>query len=306
MYMVPYMDNFIIIDIAKEGSLESHLIMILAHENLHNWFGGILRAPLNEYPSYAWFIEGFTTYYTDYLNSLNGIISDEEYLESYNKSLKDYFTSPFKNATNQDIASINEYSAIYDIPYSRGRIFAQELDTYIKKVTHNKYNLDLYVKLLMSLAKIDTTILFDNDFFIKTLQEVIGYDISDMFTKTILNGGDIELKTKTILGRAVILTKTETTIEDWGFDLLKTELTNIISGVKDSSDAYKKGLRNGQKFKGYDADNLKIAISVIDEKGKLKKIEFLRIEQKVMVPQYSFLRPQYPTLTPTKEIFQNN
>lgn len=65
----------------------------------------------------------------------------------------------------------------------------------------------------------------------------MAYDISDMFSKYILTGEDFELKSRTIIGRSVILTKVEAIIEDLGFDLLKTQLTGIISGVKEERDA---------------------------------------------------------------------
>jgi predicted metalloprotease with PDZ domain len=76
---------------------------------------------------------------------------------------------------------------------------------------------------------------------------------------------------------------------DLGFDFAVSQAQKSISGVQKNGPAFKAGLRNGQKLKGWSIywdDPAKEVEFKIEEKGGEKKIRYLPVGKKSKIPQY--------------------
>ena len=118
---------------------------LIGHEFLHRVF---VRNKLNfakdvalHDPDSFWFIEGFNDYLTRDINMRNGIISEEEYINNINETIRIYLKKqrsyPCK-AYNADLATLH------------GELLALQVDSKLKFETNGTYNLS---KLISDLVK---------------------------------------------------------------------------------------------------------------------------------------------------------
>ncbi|MEJ7602560.1 MAG: hypothetical protein WKG01_32005 [Kofleriaceae bacterium] len=114
----------------------------VAHEMLHRWLGQRLRLRGPDGTAY-WFTEGFTVHFSNLLAFRAGLLSSDEFLESLNDIATRHYDNPRSGATNNEIRR-NTYrdSALSIVPYTRGALYAAELDAALRDASGGKRTLD--------------------------------------------------------------------------------------------------------------------------------------------------------------------
>ena len=74
----------------------------LSHEAFHAWLGFKLKVAVPQ-GKLQWFIEGVNDFYGAYIAYKSGVLALEDYVEIYNRLLKEYNSSPIKMITNDQI-----------------------------------------------------------------------------------------------------------------------------------------------------------------------------------------------------------
>lgn len=277
--------NSFVIYASRNAEKPSAFKYHLAHELFHNWnpnrLGGIESEIL------YWFSEGFTDYYTSLLLLRAGLITFEDYVADYNSALKDYYTSAFRNLSNKQIL-INRLSN-YDAqrqPYQRGNLLAHNWNAQIRAATNGRYSLDDVMRDLFKSAsrngfKLSNTSI--NHAIRNYLKEGVLQDIE----RYIENGATISPH-KDIIGSCLQMKIVDFAPFDAGFDIEATYPKKIFVGVKEGSNAYRAGIRNGQKWigGGIERDPNVMAEFVVEESGIRKTIKFYPAGDKIAVPQF--------------------
>lgn len=75
----------------------------LSHELFHVWIGNKVQIPEPQDDLQSFF-EGLNDFYGWQLALECGVISEKDYLTYYNRILKDYFVSPYRDDSNESIA----------------------------------------------------------------------------------------------------------------------------------------------------------------------------------------------------------
>ena len=221
------------------------LVYLLNHELMHNWTGHLIKNE-NEEEQY-WFSEGFTEYYT-FKNIARNKIYDldaEYFIEELNKLSRSLYSSPVKNAKNEEINYKNYWSNrdYSKLPYYRGALFAFILDQKIQQDSEGKFSLDdLMLQIKSDALNKDQRL--THSYFINTANTFLKEDLSPFFDSYIIKGESLPI---------------EALFQDFGFDF--DPLSNIfdlgfefspdrrsIMAVDSSSEAYKAGLRAGDRI----------------------------------------------------------
>jgi predicted metalloprotease with PDZ domain len=114
----------------------------MAHEMLHRWLGLRLRLRGPEGTAY-WFSEGFTVHYSNVIAFRAGLLSVDELLESLNDVATRHFDNKHAGATNDAIRrGFYRDQALSIVPYTRGALYAAELDAALRRASHGKRTLD--------------------------------------------------------------------------------------------------------------------------------------------------------------------
>ncbi|HEY5926772.1 MAG TPA: hypothetical protein VIV11_34030 [Kofleriaceae bacterium] len=114
----------------------------IAHELLHRWLGLRLRLRGPEGTAY-WFTEGFTVHYSNLIAFRAGLLSADEMLESLNEIAIRHFDNKRAGATNDEISrDFYRDQALSIVPYTRGALYAAELDAALRSASRGKRTLD--------------------------------------------------------------------------------------------------------------------------------------------------------------------
>lgn len=266
--------------------LNEDLPIFLSHEHWHTWMGGKYYSA-HSYKDMAWLFEGVTDYYAHKTAYQAGILDKQSWKNKYNRILSKHYLSSVKNKTNQDIIKFFDEDPKYaPLPYTRGKIIALELDAKIQELSENQYSLDDVIKDVFSDNK-NHAITMKN--FEDSLK--IFYPDAKNFVKLyIKNGKDLTLSSS-IFENQSILQFVKIKPEDYGLDIKSTFINKVVAGLSKESDAYKKGLRDGQKVMSYDVNyrdiNKPILLKVLSHNKNLEETFLLeRCGKAVLVPQY--------------------
>lgn len=272
---------------ATEFTVDEQLYWLLAHEYFHRWIGIAILMKGDEQEN-SWFGEGFTDYYTHKLLNKTGIISLENYISRINGVIADYYLSPVRN---NDISTLGknfwmkrEYQVI---PYKKGFTYALLIDNLIQSKSNHTYSLDNVLFDLYEAVKNKKEI--TEALFLERIQHYSGYDLKPEHTRYIHNGETIPVPAN-ILGNYTSYQK-ELGAFDMGFDVETSQKSLIITGVQQDSEAWKAGLRDGQKLKGWSVhyDNISVPseITILDKENALKKISYVPLSRnKIRLPQF--------------------
>jgi predicted metalloprotease with PDZ domain len=114
----------------------------LAHEMLHRWLGMRLRIAGAEGLGY-WFTEGFTVHYANVLLLRAGLVTPDEFLAEVNGTVTRHVANPRSAASNAEIArDFTTDDAASIVPYTRGALYAAELDAAIRRASRDRRSLD--------------------------------------------------------------------------------------------------------------------------------------------------------------------
>ena len=213
------------------------------------------------------------------------LLSFEEYLEMVNGLLYEYYTSPVRNAKNEKIAQLfwND-EAIQRLPYLRGFILAMNWNEQIKRRTKGKSSLDDIMQTLFKKVKKSERPFSRRDIE-SAVEEFLGKDATkEDVEQHILKGKTLTLDERLFQDLAAM-----EWMEDFGFNLKKTEQTGWIEGVIKESRAYRAGLRNGQYFVKVTTSKGEVVIQVSEDGRTTKEIKFSPENKDQWIPQFVLL-----------------
>lgn len=258
------------------------LAWVLTHEHFHTWnpFKMLPFIP-QDFDSLAWFTEGFTEYYTAILCYRTQILNFDEYVKEINNFLYSYYTSPFRNVTNDHFQKERwKDPRMQLLPYQRGFLMALFWDSKIRQRTKEKYSLDNVMHDLLQRAKKT-----GNPPLIGDIQEIIGKYLED--TEESVQ----DIQDHIIIGKTIVplsyISKGQIDIqwcEYMGFNLKLTEEKGIVKGVIENSNAYRAGLRNGQEFQHFYRNNENITV-IVNENMSDREISYASNDD-ILIPQY--------------------
>ncbi|HEX5705337.1 MAG TPA: hypothetical protein VFX97_19210 [Pyrinomonadaceae bacterium] len=222
----------------------------LAHELFHAWnpqrlgdfevIGGVEDERL------YWFSEGFTDYYASVILLRAGLISLEDYLAGYNTLTKEYYTSPIRLLTAAEMVRKRQTSYEVDrLFYKRGALLAHYWDNAIRSRTNNKRSLDDVMRSLLKSAKARDVSL-SHKRIADALRPYLGEKGASDIEKYI-DRGEL-LPAENFFGTCAIAEVINYHPWDMGFDVETFAKSRVISGVVPNSNAYRAGLRDGQKW----------------------------------------------------------
>ena len=120
------------------------------------------------------------------------------------------------------------------------------------------------------------------------LQKYIGKEQANHLHDVMNNGASIQLDFD-LLSPCLKLNNKQFGEYDPGFDLDKSEIDMLITGLSVSAAAYKAGLRNGNELAGWSISpdpREKATVSVYSNKqGDIKTFEFFPVDKTTSVPQ---------------------
>ncbi|GEM_PF-679061 len=229
----------------------------LAHEHLHTWVVGKIHIHKDEQEELNyWWSEGFTDYYSRVLALRSGGLSIEEFIDECNQFLRSYYLSPVLNESNERIKQ--DFWKNYDVgklPYYRGFVFAIYLNQLIKK--NNPDN--LLDNVMLDLFKDAKRYKFSAKHFKNVIKPYIPQGIDKEISMYIDQGKTIELNNMVPF---LPLEKTTMGAYDIGFVKQEPSKEKVIKKIDKKSNAYKAGLRKGDKIivwsvpRGYDPDQI--------------------------------------------------
>lgn len=273
--------------VSSDKPVEWSLKHLLAHELFHTWNGGKIRAQQPEELVY-WFTEGFTEYYSRLLLLRAGLITFEEYVETYNRVILDYYVSPLRRVGNRRI--LKEFwkdEKLRAVPYQRGDILAHNWNARIRTDSRGRRSLDDLMAELFRVAEGGSCAISPvavNEF----LRASVGYDASRDI-KRYIEDGQLIAPVETALGLGAKLERVRVGRFDLGFDDRKSFLAGRVRGVRSGSQAFRAGLRDGQRILRasvfYNDPAREVEILVRDRAGD-RIIEFYPCARGIIIPRY--------------------
>ena len=269
------------------------LAYLFNHELLHNWIGHTIEKA-NEEEQY-WFSEGFTDYYTNKNIASNNILNLDAafFIQQINEIVALLYNSPVKNAPNSEINYENFWaSRDYEkLPYRRGAVFAFYLDLKIAKDSQNKYNLDDLMNFFLKDAR-EKGQKIDHPYFVKATNNFLKEDIKSFFETHLINGSLFDLQS---IYKEFDLDYDEfAEVFDRGFTA--NMQTNTISDVIIDSNAYKAGLRKGDKI---------TYMSVYSDAKKQAEVGVMRDNKQIDIKFYPARKIKVPQLIDNKKTRKN-
>ncbi len=218
-----------------KGMNHTDYYILFAHEHLHNWIGGKISNNERGSLDYWW---------------------SEEFIDECNQILRNYYLSPVINQPNSKIKnSFWKNENVQKLPYARGFVFAVYLNSLIKLYDDTK-SVDNIILDLFKIAK-------QQPFSVKSFKEIAKnytfQGIEQEISRFIGQGKTIDL---TVAASILPLEKIKMGPYQRGFDRDKILKNKIIHNINPNSNAYKAGLRNGDKVvefsfpKGSDPDQI--------------------------------------------------
>lgn len=221
------------------------LIYLFNHELQHNWTGHTIKNE-NEEEQY-WFSEGFTEYYTlkNIAKNKIGDLDESYFIQELNSNIQALYKSEVKEAPNSEINYNNFWSSFEysKLPYRRGAIFAFYLDYKIRKDSKGEKSLDDLMLAIKDDA-INKNQRLNHEYFIAKANEFLKDDIRPFFDKHIINGHLYDLSS--IFKEFDF--EFNPTSKGYGLGFSFTEDRKFIAQIDEESNAYKAGLRKGDRI----------------------------------------------------------
>lgn len=273
--------------ISTDKPVDARLTHLLTHELFHTWNGRKIKRKMPEELVY-WFSEGFTDYYTRLLLLRAGLMTIEEYIESYNKVIFDYYRSPYRNEKNKRI--LKDYwriRAIRQLPYQRGDLLAHNWNGLIRAATAGRFSLDnVMLDLLEAAQSKDLVVSASN--LNRLIRRYLPQGVREQITEHIDNGVLIQ-PDREALGPGVELKTVDLRLFDLGFDYEAARSKGVISGLREGSNAHLAGLRNDDSIMVktiFFGDPRKAVEIIVKSSGGERLVRFWPWGDEIRVPQY--------------------
>jgi predicted metalloprotease with PDZ domain len=253
--------NSYMVHLSRLDPLTGDTIGDIAHETFHAWNPGKMgHTPGSDYPI-SWFFEGFTTYYQDVMLFRAGLMSFPEYVAAINKTLRKYALNEGTEISLQEFIQRHsaDHSVLNQLDHRRGAVLAAWLDATIRHETENRSSLD---NLMFDLVAQNTAyerrhhgqpMKLDNKRVFRATSRYIHRASRKQFRQYVEQGGSIRVP-ETALGPCVQSYVEESWKFDLGFDpwsIRSKDKDKKVSGVEPGSEAFKAGVRDGQKLKAW-------------------------------------------------------
>jgi predicted metalloprotease with PDZ domain len=260
----------------------------LAHEGFHSWNPyklGVIKEPAG---SVKWFIEGFTVYYGDVLLLRSGLLPLPEYIERLNKRIRDYESSPVRNLTNKEVVARYKENSVNNLSYVRGPIVALWLDAQIREQSKEKSSLDTVMLTLAQEASRNPTVELSSERVLKAAEKDLNRKSRKRLRSLVEEGVSVPIPDFP-KNPCVRLEKENLPLFDLGLDgdVLRTK--KLVAGVREDSEAFKGGARDGQEVLGMSVTwndvSKPVRLTVRTADGQ-QKIEYFPRGKTVSISQY--------------------
>lgn len=276
---------------STEFPFDWNIYGLLSHEYFHRWNGLAIQMKGDEQEN-AWLGEGFTEYYTYKLLYKAGLMTLDDYVTKTNSTIAEYYLSPVRNHDRKTLGKNFWLQRDYQIiPYKKGFTYALLLDHLIGTKTESKKSLDDLMFALYQDAQKGTPL--TDTSFLEHLLKLTGEDLTQQHYAFINNGKTIPVAPGS-MGPAVMDSLVEISPFELGFDWNATAKTQMITGVIENSQAWKAGLRNGQKWRGgsvYFDNTVQPALVNVEVDGKLQEIKYQPVASKKEWVRQFYRRP---------------
>ena len=236
----------------------------LSHEMFHQWNPRRLNTGDNE--RLYWFTEGFTGYYAVLSPWRAGIWPFGQTLDYFNEVLRFYYSSPMRNLTPTQMVEMRRSDfAAERLPYRQGTFLAAHWNLTGKSLDRAMLNLRNSYRNRLS-----------NGHISNVLRAVGLRKASKEIQRFIVEGKTIELR-RNLWGACATESRLEARSSDMGFNSKDSRRTGIIQGIKPDSNAWRAGMRDGQRWNSMDVvfgdPTHQVDIEVEDQQGK-RRIKF--------------------------------
>lgn len=251
--------NAFMMHLSRLDPLAPGILATVAHETFHAWNPyKIGDTPGYDYPV-SWFFEGFTYYYQALVLYRAGMLSVPDYLATFNEKLIRYAMGPGKNASLEEFIRRHsmDYPVLNQLDGRRGAVLAMWLDSTIRRESGGRSSLDnLMFDLLAQNSEYRRhhngyPMALTHKRIFRAASKYIRGSSRKEFQKYVELGGNIRIP-ETALGPCFNSVDEAFPTFDLGFDPESAKNPDrIVSGVEPGSEAYKAGLRDGQKLTGW-------------------------------------------------------
>jgi predicted metalloprotease with PDZ domain len=240
--------NAFMMHLPRKATFSYTVISLLAHENFHIWnpykMGG------EQGTAMSWFTEGFTRYYTDLILFRTGFLTLSEYIDHTNEKLRKYELSPARNISNAELTALHESDrSLSDVAGERGMVVALWLDSHIRQQTKNRASLDsIMLELFKEGKSRDFRLTIDR--IVSISRKYLTTNDGRLLRRYIEVGSTIPVPEFALAPCVRVRTERAPGFE-LGFDEESVRTKFVVSGVKPDSEAFKAGVRDGQKITRY-------------------------------------------------------
>jgi predicted metalloprotease with PDZ domain len=284
-FMGIHLFHSIVALLPNEEELFDKVLYGISHEASHAWTSDKIKMDKDDV-SLLWFFEGFNDLYGLLFAYESGSIQLKDKIDIYNIFIKQYMLSPVKKVAINNSTIIPSRGHYYFISQLRGHFAAKELRDKFNQDDTNKF--DLAMKALFENQKKEGWKYLTEDKIDETFISYVGKNEWDK-TKHMIKSGELITFSPTAFMPYAKLEMVELDAPIFGFNELDLLDNNVISQIDENSNAYKAGLRNGQKVQFYNIDfksSDKPLTIQVDDNGAIKTITFLPNVTKKMIPQY--------------------
>ena len=251
---------------------------LLSHEIFHQWNGRRLNWDNNE--ELYWFTEGFTDYYSVIALWRTGIWTFDQTLAYFNEIVRSYYGSPARNLTPSRMVALRQSDGgVARLPYQQGFLLAANWN-------RDGMSLDRAMRTLYA----SNNEPLSNARIARAMRSIGVENAEQAIQRHIVEGHPIELRSG-IWGHCATEARTEVRGFDIGFDRRRSEESKIIHGVKPESNAWRAGVRDGQKWLPLDVawgDSGSLAeIEIEDDRGTRRAKYYPASTSVTYAPQYT-------------------
>lgn len=222
----------------------------------------------------------------------SGLLSLPEYIERTDGRIRDYYSSPVKNLSNKEIVARYAEDSVNQLPYVRGPILALWLDSQIRKQSRNKVSLDTVMLTLVRQASEQPPLELNS----QRVTQVAGKSLSRKSRKMLYGfvQDGVAIPIPDFPKNPCVDLATEAVSQfDLGFDSDVLRSKNLVSGVRQDSEAFKAGVRDGQQVFGmsiYWGDVTKPVKLTVSSPVGPQRIEYFPKGNTVPIPHYHLVK----------------
>jgi predicted metalloprotease with PDZ domain len=265
---------------------------------------GVIKQPE---ASEKWSTEGFTVYYGDLLLLRSGLLPLPEYVERLNKRTFDYESSPLKNLSNKELVARYEENSVNQLPYVRCPVLALWLDAQIRRQSKNRSSLDAVMLTLAQEGSKNPAVELSSERVLRVAGKHLNRKSRKQLLGLVENGESIPIPDFPN-NPCVRLDNENLPLFDLGLDGDVLRSKKVAVNVREDSEAFKAGVRDGQEVLGMSVtwNNVSkpVQLTVRTASGQ-QRIEYFPKGKTVSVPQYR-LNKKLWTSTPERCTFPSN